>query len=578
MGIAGIGALLLAAVASTSSLGARVAWASGTGTLALTPWCDLSPGEPITFSAGQRREFTVTGACGVAPDAIAVAVVVTMRPATAAGFVAVGPTGAALSTSLVNAVPGETRSNSTLVVLGGGSLSVSSSSAADVRVAVIGQVRPASSAAAGRLERLTPRRLLDTRAGGRPAAGGSVVVRMPTGVPPDAVAAAVTITTTATSAAGTFVAYVGTPDSGAAHLVVDGPNQTRAASVLVPLSAGAFSVMSSAGDHVIVDVTGYVTGASAPTTSSGLFVPIVPRRLADTRLSPPVLYAGGTREWGITGVTSASAVAASLVAIRPPAAGVWRMGPARVASTGTSSLNVDTAGAVVANSQIVGVSTSGLQVSASQTANVVVDLFGWFTGTPLAATLPPPDNFPPRCQRVAIVGDSITVQGRTHLVNEFAARGYQAYVIDAASDRRVPASAGRPISGVLAAGDLKAAYGQFDCWVVALGTNDLWWIWRLVYGSTVSSGSDAAVAWMRAAIGSDTRVWWVNINHWGYPDTTRVFNDRLRVAAAASTRLKVIDWYTLSYGRRSTWFVDNKHLNSTGSAARAKLIVGSLPL
>ena len=82
----------------------------------------------------------------------------------------------------------------------------------------------------------------------------------------------------------------------------DAAGQTRSASAIVPVSEAGFKVYTQAGDHVIVDVTGYFTGQAADRSESGLFVATTPTRLVDTRLaaSPsggPRLWDRGTREF-----------------------------------------------------------------------------------------------------------------------------------------------------------------------------------------------------------------------------------------------------------------------------------------
>ena len=75
--------------------------------------------------------------------------------------------------------------------------------------------------------------------------------------------------------------------SETSNLNVNGPGQTRAAAAVVKVTTvGAvrgFKVWSYGGGHVIVDVAGYYTGSSSANASDGLFVPMVPQRILDTR-------------------------------------------------------------------------------------------------------------------------------------------------------------------------------------------------------------------------------------------------------------------------------------------------------
>ncbi len=74
----------------------------------------------------------------------------------------------------------------------------------------------------------------------------------------------------------------------------DGRGQTRAAGAIVGRHRAGLDVFSYAGGHVIVDVTGWFTGATAPVDDDGLFVPEhAPRRLIDTRNGDPIWAGGG---------------------------------------------------------------------------------------------------------------------------------------------------------------------------------------------------------------------------------------------------------------------------------------------
>ena len=53
--------------------------------------------------------------------------------------------------------------------------------------------------------------------------------------------------------------------------------------MITPLAGGSASFFSSSGGQLIVDIAGYYTGASTATGSDGLFVPVSPYRLVDTR-------------------------------------------------------------------------------------------------------------------------------------------------------------------------------------------------------------------------------------------------------------------------------------------------------
>ena len=65
---------------------------------------------------------------------------------------------------------------------------------------------------------------------------------------------------------------------------------------IVPVSAAGLSLFASGGGHVVVDVTGYFTGPSAPPSSAGLFIPLDPTRLYDSRDDPNGVLTGRTTQ------------------------------------------------------------------------------------------------------------------------------------------------------------------------------------------------------------------------------------------------------------------------------------------
>ena len=62
------------------------------------------------------------------------------------------------------------------------------------------------------------------------------------------------------------------------------PGQTTPNLAVVPVGPdGSITVFSQRGTHVVVDVFGYFTNQTADPSSDGLFVPLSPSRLLDTR-------------------------------------------------------------------------------------------------------------------------------------------------------------------------------------------------------------------------------------------------------------------------------------------------------
>ena len=346
----------------------------------------------------------VAGRCGVPADATAVALTLTVDASltTGAGYVSVWPEGADIPTaSVVNHLPGEVRANGTIVGLLTGSIAVLSSTAAPIVVDVTGWFVPATSATAGRFVPVTPTRAIDTRLAPRAAplaAGETVTVPLPPGIPSDAAAVAITVTTTEVPGPGYLsVAPAGSGRPPSSVLNTDARLQTRASGAIVGVTPAGLDVYSLTGGHVVVDVTGWFTGASSATGSDGLFVAAgAPRRLLDTRRADPI-WAQGALE--IANVApDAAALVLNIAIVQPRAPGYLTAYPARQTVPGTSSVNGPFTGEVAAAMAIVPTSQVGVGLFSSHGADAVVDVSGWFTGIPGAAPLPAPTNVrPPEC-------------------------------------------------------------------------------------------------------------------------------------------------------------------------------------
>jgi hypothetical protein len=180
------------------------------------------------------------------------------------------------------------------------------------------------------------------------------------------------------------------------------------------------------------------------------------------------------------------------------------------------------------------------------------------------------------CRRVAVIGDSLMDNARWYLQGGLARIGV-AHVIDAQPSRRIPATVRVPYSGVSAALTVRATHGEFDCWVIALGSNDL------IFGGNDPVIAASLIDSMLSSVTPESRVWWVNLNYhrdprvsFDFVGATTVFNDRLDARAATDPELTIIDWYSLSE-RNPGWFFDPVHVDATGSRARAEQVVAALP-
>lgn len=187
-------------------------------------------------------------------------------------------------------------------------------------------------------------------------------------------------------------------------------------------------------------------------------------------------------------------------------------------------------------------------------------------------TLPPP----PGCARVIVIGDSLMDNSEPWLRSELTAAGYD-FFIDAQPSRRIPERVRAPYSGVRAARAARATFGEADCWVVALGSNDL------VYGGGDADQANGMLDEMLRAVTPGASVWWVNVNYHRDPRTsydfvaaTRTFNAVVDARAASDPNLQVIDWYTLSESHLD-WFFDPVHVDRGASIIRAEFTVAALP-
>jgi hypothetical protein len=347
------------------------------------------------------RTIPVAGRGGVPPSgASAVAVTVTAVAAGGPGYVTVWPTGAArpYASSLNLTAPDQIRPNLVIVPLGErGEISVYSQSGTHLVVDVSGWFVPSGPASAGRIVPVTPSRLLDTRdltgpTGGARAAGGSTVLVAGRGGVPGTGVGAVVVNLTATDAteAGFVTAWPsGTARPEASNVNLPGPGSTAATLAIVRLGAdGALQLFTQYAAHLVVDVTGYVTGPSAALAGEGRFVPLTPARAFDTREpSPAPLLAGGTWPFTHTGNagvpgSGVAGVALNVTAVDAAAPGYVTAYPTAPVRPLASTVNV-VEGDVRPNAAVLPVDPSGTMSYFSQSGtHLVVDVTGYLTGSP----------------------------------------------------------------------------------------------------------------------------------------------------------------------------------------------------
>jgi hypothetical protein len=285
-----------------------------------------------------------------------------------------------------------------------GTIDIFSQSGGHVVVDMLGAYASSGPTAGGRLQPLAaPQRILDTRSflPMQPATTLTVPVPNANG----ASAAVLTVSTIAQNAGywTLFPTTAATPPT-AANLNSLFPQHIAANQVIVPLDQlGNFNVFSQSGGHLIVDLVALVTGAGAPVSTDGLFVPLdEPTRFLDTRTAATNPM-GGTQMalpgWNfevpvtsnpVVGRGDVAAVAVNVTVTDPLAPGYVTLTPAgandpAAKTRTTATVSVVRAAQTLPSHAIVGVSPRGFDVFAFSGAHVIADVTGYFLGAPAPA-------------------------------------------------------------------------------------------------------------------------------------------------------------------------------------------------
>lgn len=247
---------------------------------------------------------------------------------------------------------------------------------------------------------LTPYRLLDTRLTNQTMAPNSTLNLTVTGVdtvPSDATAVALNVTVTNTTDSGYLSAY----PAGEARPLESNLNWTMGETVpnlvIVPVGAnGQVTFYNHTGmTDVVVDLQGYFAPQAAGSVA-GLYVPLTPARITDTRTGSGEPNAGdtlspnGTLTVNVAGqggvpATGASAVLANITVTNTTDSGYLTAYPTGASRPTASNLNW-VAGETVANRVVVPLSSSGQITLYNHTGmtDVIVDVDGYFTAAGFA--------------------------------------------------------------------------------------------------------------------------------------------------------------------------------------------------
>ncbi|MFK7917504.1 MAG: hypothetical protein AB8G14_05470 [Ilumatobacter sp.] len=518
------------------------------------------------------------GTSATVPQQItAAAVTITVTRAATRGYATVYPSGTSRPVaSTVNFPALRSAANSTIVGVGSnGSVDVFVSADAHVIVDVTGVFSAAASATSGRFVSLTPSRILDGRVAGAPigrmAPGSSATIAMPRSVPADATAVAVNVTSIRAERAGYLSGFAaGSNAADTSFLNVDGSGSPVAAAVILPVSSNGLTILNTAGGRLAIDLTGYFTGPSGHASADGLFVATNPSRLLDTRLEERRLWANGEIEVAqpyrnaaalVTNVTMARTDSSGFVAAS--AAGRWR--------PEVSALNASRRNQTIPNAAITPVSTRGVAYYASLTTDLIVDVNGYFTGSPLSAPFPVPSNTPvPR--RVLMVGDSTLAVVRNVRPTQDLFVGFDP-VLDAQGCRRLVWPSCFSDSDFRTPNTVEEAIlstsGVVDVVVVMAGYND----WHDPFGTFVDTIMQAArskgarqVVWLTFSEGRQPKSSATAIEV--YAENTR----DLWASAPRHSDLVIADWR--NYNARSNGWMspDGVHLTTRGGYGLADYI------
>lgn len=355
------------------------------------------------YTAGAIVDVAVVNGLPVAPSSVsAVAVNVTSTRTSTSGFIQAAPyLGAATGgTSTLNiSIAGTDRPNFAIVPIGqDGKISLYLDAGGDVIVDLLGYFQTGvATSTDGRFVSIQPERWMDTRNNGllpvgsnsaaTVTAGGTATARrLPTTVVPGSGLRALVVNVTAagSAAAGYMVAMPSGGDPAATqHSTVNfTPAAPSANTAIVPVGPdGSVSVYTTANSHIIIDVVGYITDASAPDTATGLFQSITPYRAYETRQPPLTAFDSGQARTitlnTVPGVAAnASAISSNLTVTGPIATGFLTVFPGP--EPPTSNLNFGP-GQTVANGALLQLGPTGTVVAKMSTAgHVIIDINGFF--------------------------------------------------------------------------------------------------------------------------------------------------------------------------------------------------------
>ncbi len=348
------------------------------------------------LGVGEHLDVQIAAVAGVTASAISAVVLnITATEAAQPGYVSVYPSGTQRPTvSNLNLETGQTAANLVTVRVGtNGMVTVFSSGGTHLVADIAGYYTPSATSADGRLQTAVPQRILDTREGlgappAKPAAGAQIDMQvLGRGPVPAAGVSAVVLNITADQASAD--GFVTVWPTGRERPVVSNLNvvagETRANLVVVPVGAdGMVSLFTLGGADLIADVAGWFTDNTRPVDVAGLFVPVNPVRMLDTRNEPTAPTAAGTSLTRLIGSTpvvppgAAMAVAVDLTVTESSGTGFVTAWPAFTDRPVVSNLNTIRSGQTVPNAAIVPLGLDAVDVYLQSGGHLIIDVAGWY--------------------------------------------------------------------------------------------------------------------------------------------------------------------------------------------------------
>ncbi|MFE3553325.1 PKD domain-containing protein [Streptomyces sp. NPDC059193] len=315
---------------------------------------------------------------GHSAGATAAVLNVTVTGATEDTHLSVWPAGQPRPVSSnVNVRAGGTSSNTVTVPVGaaGQVLAQLNSGNAALIVDFVGYYQPNSG------DRFSPSpqiRLLDTRTTGGALKGGqarTVKIAGNIGVPADATAVAVNLTSTGSTENAHLIAYPYAVSRPSTSNLNPQPGKDLSNQAIVPIGPdGTITLYTNTGStHVIVDAAGFYSG-----NGRALFTPAVPQRLADSRTTGKLAPGAVT---ALTGLPSnAMGAVVNVTATDTTAPGFLSVTGDGYGRPETSSLNTRP-GETVPNHVTTSVSQGRFEIwnSYGGSTHVITDLLGYFT-------------------------------------------------------------------------------------------------------------------------------------------------------------------------------------------------------